>query len=256
IAEPLYILKAQPIRRQVLVGLAIALVPLAFGLVWSGVRARQEREDEVRSEAKSLASASASYLSQYLDGLDSLASALVQNPNVRSLNPRECDLLFAEVLKEQPLLLDVALTAVDGVGRGSGRARASDPLHAPIPIPYVNAVVHSGRPIVSELTTASASRKPTVVTAYPVRDDSNAIVGVLGMGINLERLQTIFASTPLPAGSVITLTDHASRVLARSLEPERFIGTTITSTPRTLPHLPAPQVTIGMDGIRRAFGKA
>ena len=80
------ILKAQPIRRQVIVGLAFALLPLVGALVWSGSRAREEREDEVRGEAKSVAATSASYLNQYLDGLDSLASALVRNPSVRALN--------------------------------------------------------------------------------------------------------------------------------------------------------------------------
>ena len=34
------------------------------------------------------------------------------------------------------------------------------------------------------------------------------VVAVLGMGVNLARLQTVFASIPLPAGSVITLTDR------------------------------------------------
>ena len=75
------ILKAQPIRRQVIVGLSIALLPLVAALAWSGSRARQEREDEMRGEAKSVAATSASYLNQYLDGLDSLASALESRPS-------------------------------------------------------------------------------------------------------------------------------------------------------------------------------
>src|SRR2546422_6581042 len=101
IGAPLNILKTQPIRRQVIAGLAIALLPLAASLIWSGARALEERENEVRGEAKSVAATSASYLNQYLDGLDSLASALVRNPSVRALRPEECDALFAAVLKER-----------------------------------------------------------------------------------------------------------------------------------------------------------
>ena len=245
--------KAQPIRRQVIVGLAVAFLPLVGALTWSGARALQEREDELRGEAKSVAATSASYLNQYLDGIDSLASALVRNPGVRALRPDESHALFVEVLKEHPLLLNIALSAPDGEPRGSGLdlpRRSESPSDG-----YVAAVVHTGHAVVSKLTTGPVG-KPTIVSAYPVRDDSNAVVGVLGIAINLQRLQTIFASTPLPAGSVITLTDGSSRVLARSLEPERFIGSIVTTKPREIPNVPETQVLTGVDGVTRIFGNA
>src|SRR5437762_2567266 len=113
------LLNGQPIRRQVIVGIALALLPLAAALVWSGSRAKQEREAEVGDEARSVAATSAAYLSQYLNGLDSLASALVRHPEVRALNSSECDHLFADVLKEQPLLLNIVVTKPDGTVRGS-----------------------------------------------------------------------------------------------------------------------------------------
>jgi len=252
IGPPVNIWKAQAIRRQVIAGLAIAFLPLAVALVWSGARAQQEREDELRGEAQSVAATSASYLNQYLDGLDSLASALIRNPSVRALRSDECHALFAEVLKEHPLLLNIALSAPDGAARGSGLTLPDRRVAA---APYIDAVVHSGRAIVSELTTGPVG-KPTIVSAYPVRDDSNQVVGVLGIAINLQRLQTIFASTPLPEASVITLTDGASRVLARSLEPERFIGSVVTTTPRDVRNVPETQVMTGVDGISRIFGNA
>jgi C4-dicarboxylate-specific signal transduction histidine kinase len=250
----LNIWKAQPIRRQVIVGLAIAFLPLAGALTWSGARALQEREDELRGEAKSVAATSASYLNQYLDGLDSLASALIRNPGVRALRADECHALFAEVLKEHPLLLNIALSAPDGAARASG-LDVAELRPAPASRAYVDTVVRSGRAMVSQLTIGPVG-KPTIVTAYPVRDDSNAVVGVLGIAINLQRLQTIFASTPLPDGSVITLTDGASRVLARSLEPERFIGSTVTTSPLDIPNVPQTQVLTGVDGVTRIFGNA
>jgi C4-dicarboxylate-specific signal transduction histidine kinase len=253
IAPLLNIWKAQPIRRQVIAGLAIAFLPLAGALTWSALRAQQEREDELRDEAKSVAATSASYLNQYLDGLDSLASALIRNPTVRALRADECHALFADVLREHPLLLDISLSSPDGAVRGSGLDLSGR--HPEASDAYVERVVRSGHALVSELTTGPVG-KPTIVSAYPVRDDSNAVVGVLGIAINLQRLQTIFASTPLPEGSVITLTDGASRVLARSLEPERFIGTVVTTTPREVLSVPATQVMTGVDGITRIFGNA
>ena len=74
----------------------------------------------------------------------------------------------------------------------------------------------------SELLTGAVSDKPTVVLGYPVRNASGAITGVLALGLNLERLETLFRGVPLPDGSVVTLTDAQSRVLARSRDAERL----------------------------------
>ena len=51
---------------------------------------------------------------------------------------------------------------------------------------------------------------------------------MLGLGLDLARLQTLFSSIPLPDGSVVTLADSAGRVLARSRDAERYIGTAMT----------------------------
>ncbi|PYR58876.1 MAG: hypothetical protein DMF91_16130, partial [Acidobacteria bacterium] len=52
------------------------------------------------------------------------------------------------------------------------------------------------------------------------------------------------------------LTDRTSRVLARSREPERFIGTSISATPTEPKNAPATVTSTGMDGVVRIFGNA
>ena len=223
-------------------------------MIWSANRTVHERVDELQDQATSIASTSAAYLNQYLAGLDSLASALGRHPDVRALREAECNRLFAALLSEQPLILNLVLTAPSGAIAGSALPIPSD-RQGPVDMPYVSQVVTSGRPVVSEFSVGRVTRKPTIVLGYPVRDEAGAIVGVLGLGVNLERLQTVFAAIPLPEGSVVTLTDRTSRVLARSLEPERFIGTIITAS-ATEPKDTPPRVTMGMDGIVRIFGNA
>ena len=56
-----------------------------------------------------------------------------------------------------------------------------------------------------------------IVLGYPIVDD-NAIVGALGLSVHLEALERVLASIPLPPGSVVTLTDENSVVVARSLD--------------------------------------
>ena len=249
------ILKDQPIRRQVVAITCALLVPFVLAAAWSGNRSRVEHADQLREEAASVAATSGAYLNTYLTGLDSMASALARHPAVMALDKRQCDPLFEAVLRDQPLILNILVTDTDGVYRGTGvptsvgRASAAG-------VPFVSQVVKTGRPQVSELVIGQISGQPTVVLSYPVRDAQGAIVGVLGLALNVARLQTLFRDIPLPDGSVVTLSDSASRVLARSRDAELYIGKATDPHPMAPRDVPRTQVRTALDGVERSYGNA
>jgi C4-dicarboxylate-specific signal transduction histidine kinase len=249
----LRILKGQPIRRQVVVATCVLLLPIAIAVAWSADRTRREREDEVRDQAVSIASTATAYLNQYLSGVDFMALVLQRHPDVIALDRAKCDRLFADLLKNQPLILNVVLTDTHGLLKGSGIAALPEVSPGLTP-PYVAEVALTGKPVVSELITGRVSGKPTVVLAYAVLGGDGSVAGVLGLGINLTRLQSVFGEIPLPEGSVVTLADSASRVLARSRDPERFIGTVMTPQAVSPRDVPRSQTIVGLDGVERFYG--
>jgi C4-dicarboxylate-specific signal transduction histidine kinase len=222
---------------------------------WASSRTRAEREADLREQAESVAITAAAYLQQYLTGVDSMASALVRHPAVIALDRQGCDTLFADVLRDQPMLLNVIVTDTVGTVRGTGlTARAG--LNPGVVQPYVRDVVSSGRPVVSEVINGVVTGKAAVVLGYPVPSASGAVVGVLGLGINLVQLQTVFSHIPLVEGSVITVTDSTGRVLARSRDPERWVGQRVEPASAVPHEVPKTQVLAGLDGIERFFGNA
>ena len=247
-------LRTQPIRRQIVVFTSLLLVPFALAVAWSANLTREEREVEVREQAGAVAATAAAYLNQYLTSFDSMASALSRHPAVTGLDRAACDGLFNMLLQEQPLLLNIVLTDAEGTLKGTGVATRGS-LGNVVAMPYVKDVVATGRPVVSELTVGQVSGKPTIILGYPVFSDQQ-VVGALALGVDLARLQTVFSSIPLPEGSVITVTDSASRVLARSRDPERYIGT--VADPRAVPprDVAPALVRAGLDGIPRFYGNA
>lgn len=233
----------------------LLLIPFALAVVWSANQTRREREGELQEQATAVAATAAAYLNQYLSGFDQMVSVLTRQPAVISLDRARCDTLFAEISREQPLLLNIVLTDSNGELKGTAvAARAS--LGTVVTMPYIRDVVKAAKPVVSELTTGQVSGKPTIILAYPVFDSQKTVRGVLGLGIDLARLQSVFSSVPLPEGSVITVTDSASRVLARSREAERYIGT--VTEPRAVPprYVAPNQVRTGLDGVPRFYGNA
>jgi C4-dicarboxylate-specific signal transduction histidine kinase len=252
----LRILKAQPLRRQVIAATGVLLVAFAVAAIWSSNRTRIERETEVEEQAGSIAHTAAAYLNEYLNGLDSMASALTRHPAVMTLDRAQSDRLFGDVLPGQPLLLNIVLTDRTGSLKGSGLAVAGTLERIVIP-PYVQSVVATGKSQISELTKGQVSGKPTVVLAYPVRQtEGGEVAGVLALGLNLAELQTLFQDIPLPEGSVVTLTDAASRVLARSRDADLYIGKPLGVATISPKDVPRTQVVTGPDGVPRFYGNA
>ncbi len=249
------ILKAQPIRRQVVAITCALLVPFAIAAAWSSSRARRERASEVLEQAGSVAATAGAYLNQYLTGIDSMASALVRHPAVMGLDSAQTDRLFAEVHRGQPLILNIVLTDTRAALKGTAipqRPGISAALSATI-----GDVAASGKPQVSELLTGVVTGKPSVVLAYPVHNAQDMVVGVLALGLDLAHLQTLFSDIPLPEGSVVTLTDEKGRVLARSRDAERYIGKLTDPRATTPPRdVPRTSVLTGVDGIERFYGTA
>jgi len=231
------------------------LIPFALAAIWSANQTRVEREEEVEQQAESVAHTSAAYLDEYLNGLDSMASALTRHPAVMTLDRATSDRLFAGVLRSQPLLLNILLTDRNATLKGTGLPVRPE-LGPTVTMPYVQAVVSSGNAQISELTTGQVSGKPTVVLAYPVRQEGHTdVVGVLALGINLTEMQTLFRDIPLPEGSVVTLTDAESRVLARSRDADLYIGKALgTAAPPK--DVPGRRVMTGPDGVPRFYGNA
>ena len=231
------------------------LVPFIVAAAWSARRSRVEQAGELRDEAASVAATAGAYLNTYLGGLDSMASALARHPSVMSLEKAQCDPLFEAVLRDQPLILNIVVSDISGEVKGTGVPSNAQRL-SPLAMPNSNEVIKTGKPQVSELMTGRISNQPTIVLDYPVRNAQGALVGVLGLGLNLKRLQTLFGDIPLPEGSVVTLSDSTSRVLARSRDAELYIGKSAgphSTAPRDVPRT---QVVIALDGVERSYGNA
>src|SRR5262245_56776886 len=78
----------------------------------------------------------------------------------------------------------------------------------------------------------------------------------LQRGLDIRSVQTIIEEIPLPGDSVITITDANSVVLARSLEPARYVGHKVETAPRPIRDVPASEQRLGMDGIERVYTNA
>src|SRR6185295_4192398 len=149
----------------VAVAAIILLLPVLAAALWSGNRLRLERAQEVEAEAGRLATTATALLDEYFGSLDAMASLLVRHPAVAALDRTGSSPLFAQILREQPLLNNVLLRGADGRLVAAGIEGSTAQPTAP---PVVFQVLASGRPAVSQLEVGPITGRQTVLLAYPV----------------------------------------------------------------------------------------
>jgi C4-dicarboxylate-specific signal transduction histidine kinase len=82
---------------------------------------------------------------------------------------------------------------------------------------------------------------------------ATSVVVFLERGLDLKALQTVIEDIPLPAGSVITVTDRDSTVLARSVDSAQYVGRQATVDPIPPDQVPDYTQLVGVDGVERVF---
>ncbi len=197
------------------------LLMLLAAIVWAGNQTRLERRAELSAQSASLAASVSTSLDQYLGAAYALGSTLAQHDAVRTLDPVGAQRLFASVMREQPSIANIALA--DASARLLATAGTPSPSQVPV-LDFVREALLGNRPVLSDLFVAPSSHVPMVVLALPVHDAAGGPVGLLGLVLDLPRIQGAFSSIPLPHGSVVTVLDRSGRIIARSRDAERYVG--------------------------------
>jgi HAMP domain-containing protein len=120
---------------------------------------------------------------------------------------------------------------------------------------WLKRVVDQRQVLISPMLGKAGDAAHAIVLGYPIVTD-NVVIGVLGLSVHLEALERVLASIPLPPGSVVTLTDANSVVVARSLDAEQYVGRNAAPGGRARNpfDVPASAVLTGVDGVERVFG--
>ena len=242
---------SQPLLRQLLIAVSLLLVPLIAAMIWAAKMTFEDRVSDLRDEAAVAATTTAVYVDGYLSGLDLMATALGLHPAVQELDPAKTAELFRRTLPEQPEIVSVLLVAGDR--REVARVSAAEEVGA-VDVEWAAAVLGDKSRFMSPLQTTRQGFH-SVVVGYPVRNGGKDVIAALGFRIRLQAIQAVFGRFPLPRGSVVTVTDQYGTILARTVEPNQYVGRR-TPMSRPLEQIPRSEEIVGVDGVRRLHGNA
>ena len=242
---------AQPLRQQLFFALVFLLAPMLLAAAGLGYEEYRETIDELTEQTQATAKRAAAAIERELTGLDRMGRNLSSNPVVQALDPAGVEVLLTPQRLQRPSLLSIVLVDT------SGRVIAHGTSEETFPSGWnelMSPVLHKGLRVVTQLQ-KTPSGTTYVTVAYPVPDASGAIVGAVLSHVNPQLLVSTYDPLLLPEGSVVTLTESSGRVIARNLDPERYVGQVLdegwtTDAPER------PQQLDGVDGVRRLYGEA
>jgi C4-dicarboxylate-specific signal transduction histidine kinase len=249
---------AQPLRRQIFF-VVVILTIVVFAAIGYGARLTyDEHVRQLAAQTTTMAATVVVYVNRNLETADAVADTASRHPSMRQLDPRAATEVLLHLVGGPDALLNNALMA-DASGTPLAWARPPNPaVEGSIDPAWLAQVARSGKILVSPMLGKAGDEVHAVVLAYPIVSDMNALVGVLGLSVHLEALEKVLASIPLPPGSVVTLTDAQSVVVARSLEASQYVGRSIapSGTARSPYDVPASVILTAADGVERVFGNA
>jgi signal transduction histidine kinase len=211
---------ALPLRRQLFLAIPLLLVPVVVAAVWSGLETIRERTEELGSEAALLGRTLSAYLSRDVTALDQMAAGIGTSPAVRALDPTGVTQLFSRFIGGRASIVGLTLVRSDGVEVASLGVKPQ--------IPHDESGVEAIEPATKRIVLpmrAAPSGERHITFIYPVTGDDGVNTATLALAVDVKRIQNAFASLPLPEGAVGTVYELDGAIVARSLEPERYIGT-------------------------------
>jgi signal transduction histidine kinase len=249
---------AQPLRRQITI-VVVVLTIVVFTAIGYGARVTyDEHVRQLAAQTSTMAATVVAYVNRILDTADAVALTASRHPSIQALDPRAASEVLLPLVGGRDQLLTNALMA-DLNGQPLAWAQPPDPaVEGSIDPAWLAQVGRTGKILVSPMLGKAGDRHHAIVLAYPVPSAGNQVVGVLGLSVHLEGLEKVLRSIPLPPGSVVTLTDQHSVVVARSLDAAQYVGRSAApgGAARNPYDVPASVILTGVDGVERVFGNA
>ena len=203
-----------PIRAHLTILIVLLAVPSVALIVYSGITERNAAIEGAGRECLKTAESIGGRQQAMVAGAEQLAVALSALPQIQSRNSVAVSAFLSEIIKRNPAYANIV------VGDKSGLVWASAmPFQGKLYMAdrkYYRDAMRTGTFSSGEYNVGKISSKPMINFGYPIKNASNQLIGVIGIGLDLGFAQRVFDRAHLPAGASFSLLDHRGVILSRN----------------------------------------
>ena len=236
--------------------LAVA-APLVAFLIFILYQDADENARQTKTSSLNLAQITASDTEHFLKDIAALVEHIAQRPLVRAVDPQRCDPILEDLHALYPKLANIGV--IDTRGRiicSAVPPKGGKPVIV-AGTEWFQRTLSENRPILGQPFLGPITGKWVSVQTYPLHDGNGKITGLLALPIDLVNFTPIARNATLPEGSMIGIMNSSGVVIARSIEPEKWVGKNIRNTPIVeivLAQKEGQAVSTGVDGVTRMYG--
>lgn len=198
---------------------ALPLTLFAVGLVLWQSRAQK---DSLREDASRTAAVAMQVVDRELSGAISGLQVLAVSPSIAQ---QDFKTFHAQAISAVGVAGNSVIVLYDRAGNRivSTAAPFGEPLPRRRDMSVLAAPFDTGQPFVTRLFVSESVKLPTVGVVVPVLV-AGKVRYVLGAGILSQRLSELVANSGLPHDWVAAVLDQQGSIIARTTNPERFVG--------------------------------
>jgi PAS domain S-box-containing protein len=233
---------------------SIAIIPMLGLAIYSGLEQRAIAADAAQENALQLARIAADQQDHLIDETHQLLAVLAQLPCVQRLSPGACSAHMAGLLAQYPIYASFGVIAPDG-----DLVCSTLPFSDPVNLSdhrYFHGALETRDFAIGDFQVGRVTGVRSINFGYPALDEAGAVQAVVFATLDLDWLNDLAAEAQLPDGSVLTVIDRHGTILARSLDPDQWVGQTLPDAPIIETVLSQGQGEIeevGVDGVPRLY---
>ena len=232
----------------------VALAPALIYAIYTRNDARRVAEEQARDNVLRVARLAADRHQRLLESTQQMLFLLSRLPALRTGDLEACTRLCADLIRQYPRYANLGIAELDGSIAASGLALGqpfSAAGHSWFQRLAENPDMESAEYQVDEI-----SGKPAVLLSHPVLDGNGKLKFIAFAALDLGWVNQVFTSAQFPPGSVMTVSDAAGKILARTLDAAKWAGAAGPEAAffkEISPGRDATGESLGVDGVRRIY---
>lgn len=233
---------------------ASVLLPCAALLAYSVYAQYKQDEQAAAAAAYSLARLTTDNVQTFLSDARNVLETLARRPQMQQAG---CDPVFKEFKDLYPQFSNLSRSNPEGYIVCSTTAQPGNSNTFVGDADWFKQVYSQQTFTVGPIYRGPVTKRLVSVLAQPVIDPSGTMVGALQTPIDLLKFRLVPAADKLPSSTNIAILDSRGTVIARSREPDQYVGTNIRSTPIIeilLAQREGTARSVSSQGIERMYG--
>ncbi|CAN5734294.1 hypothetical protein BH23GEM11_BH23GEM11_07960 [soil metagenome] len=247
------------VRGHVIALVLVTVLPLLVLLGQAVILDTRQSRLIAEQGSRAVAETSAAAVGRFFDEAEAALADVAARDPVRQMETPACSALLSDLLGVLPRFANVFVADVGGSMACSALPEPSGGFEPVVDREWFLGVLAMRDFQIGSPQIGRISARWVAVVAGPVFGPEGDLVGVVGGAVDLVGFQAVLVQQSLPRESVLTIDDLDGVVVARSLDPEAWVGRRLPSSGVDRDLLAsaggATQVA-GAEGVERIWGFA